>query len=202
MAKARKRTAPASDEDDTAQPDHESSPENYKQNARSCRNCHQRKIRCDRGVPCKNCRRGGIDCEYPTKDKDVVRRTTALQHISNRLEHLEFLLSSLVENGQTTTGIVRDHGDDVTQTQIQIPRVAHVKARRAADERSSKPDPSKSTWQIVLDDEQDLQSGSNSAGEMLRQGVRPKPSLPSKSTSIHNANTQHELGTPSRQQSI
>lgn len=68
----------------------------YKVGVRSCLGCHRRKVRCDRGVPCKNCSRYGFTCVYPTKDSDEQKNLTE-QHMSDRLERLETLLSHLCE---------------------------------------------------------------------------------------------------------
>jgi hypothetical protein len=83
----------------------DSSPQSYKQGARSCRGCHQRKVRRDRGVPCTNCSRCGISCVYPTKATDVERKGPSLQNVSSRLERMEILLSRLIEStSQGTIG--------------------------------------------------------------------------------------------------
>jgi hypothetical protein len=172
MARVQKRPSTAFDNNDMAHPDRESSPQSYRLGARSCRGCHQRKVRCDRGVPCTNCSRCGISCVYPTKDKDETRKTITLQNISERLERLEVLLSRFLESSQVTTGSGADLGSGESQTQIQVQHCANVKATRPVNQRSSNQRPCKSTWQLLLNDGQVAQPTNNSDVEMLLQDVR------------------------------
>ena len=37
--------------------------------SRSCVVCRSRKVRCDKQVPCSNCRRGNVACVYPSADR-------------------------------------------------------------------------------------------------------------------------------------
>jgi hypothetical protein len=171
MARAQKRPSTALDDNDIAHPYQESSPQSYKLGARSCRGCHQRKVRCDRGVPCTNCSRCGIACVYPTKDQDVARKITTLENISNRLERLEVLLSSFLEGSQVTSGSAADRGGGGSQTQIQVQHFANVNAIETANQLSSKQRPYKSTWQLLLNDGQVVQSANNSNIEILIQNV-------------------------------
>lgn len=129
-------------------PYRDSSPHNYKLGARSCRGCHQRKVRCDRRMPCTNCSRGGITCVYPTKDTDSARKGPTLQKISEQLERLEILLSRFAESSQVTRGSTANCPGGESQTQVQIQSGANAKKYRM-----SKPNPSGSTWELLLDDE-------------------------------------------------
>jgi hypothetical protein len=171
MPRAQKRPSTAFDNDEIARPYRESSPQHYKLGARSCRACHQRKIRCDRGVPCTNCSRCGTTCTYPTKDKEVVRHTVTLQSISNRLERLEDLLSRFVEGNHFTTGSAVDTGGGVSQTQMQIRDSVDANVIGTANQHSSNQRPCKSTWQLLLNDEQVFQSTNDSNVEMLLRDV-------------------------------
>lgn len=174
MARVQKRPSTAFNNDDMAHPHRESSPQSYTLGARSCRGCHQRKVRCDRGMPCTNCSRCGITCVYPTKDKDVARKTTSttLQNISNRLERLEVLLSRFLEGSQVTMGSAADRGGGESQTQIQAQPYTNVKPIGTANQHSSNQPPCKSTWQLLLNDEQVVQPTNNSDIEMLLRYVR------------------------------
>jgi len=136
-------------------PIRDSSPQSYKQGARSCRGCHQRKVRCDRGVPCTNCSRCGISCVYPTKARDVARKSPSLQSVSNRLERLEILLSRLIDSSQGTTGSAAacDGDGGGTQTQIQVQPGANVNAIGTANQHPSDQLPCKLTWELLLNDE-------------------------------------------------
>lgn len=85
---------------------------------------------------------------YPTKETDLARKGPTLQSISSRLERLEVLLSRLAENIQITTGFVAGGGAGESQTQVQVQSGANVNAI------PSTRGPSKSTWELLLNDEQ------------------------------------------------
>ncbi|OJJ45977.1 hypothetical protein ASPZODRAFT_142614 [Penicilliopsis zonata CBS 506.65] len=114
----------------------DSSPQSNKLGERSCRSCHQRKVRCDRRVPCTNCARYGTPCEYPTRDSDIPRKGPSLKDISDRLERLEVLLYRLVES-QTTTGGGGGAGFETQQAQSGAKNQDNPHAE--------------STWELLLD---------------------------------------------------
>jgi Fungal Zn(2)-Cys(6) binuclear cluster domain len=82
---------------------------------RSCVVCRTRRVRCDRGSPCSNCRRGNIACVYPSAVRpprwarrlervanDAVSKAPASQdpdpaaaQVLKRLQHLESLVKEL-----------------------------------------------------------------------------------------------------------
>lgn len=129
--------------------------------ARSCRGCHQRKVRCDRAVPCTNCSRCGINCVYPTKESDIARKGgITLQSISNRLERLEVLLSRLADDGQVTTRSASSRRRE-PQTQAQF-NSSGIVNRTEASNRLSSQDPSPSTWELLLNEEEVVQYANNS----------------------------------------
>lgn len=99
-------------------------------------------------MPCTNCSRGGITCVYPTKDTDSARKGPTLQKISEQLERLEILLSRFAESSQITRGSTANCPGGESQTQVQIQSGANAKKYRM-----SKPNPSGSTWELLLDDE-------------------------------------------------
>ncbi|KAH6695769.1 fungal-specific transcription factor domain-containing protein [Plectosphaerella plurivora] len=85
-------------------------------NPRSCVTCRQRKVRCDKSMPCQNCRRARISCVYPApgraprrpraKDPNAPPRpnTTASQREAQlllRLHKLEGIVDEL--SGQMDT---------------------------------------------------------------------------------------------------
>jgi len=170
MARPPKRPATTLDNDDVEHPYQESPLQKYRVGARSCRACHQRKVRCDRGVPCTNCSRCGITCMYPTKDREVTRKAPTLQTISNRLERLEVLLSRCLEGSQATTGPTADHGGVEPQTQIRVQNSVNVNTTRSTNQDSSNGLPCRSTWQLLLNDEP--VSAKKSDEELLLQDVR------------------------------
>ncbi|KAJ4864457.1 fungal specific transcription factor domain-containing protein [Trichoderma breve] len=114
MDRAPKRLAASVDEEDSAPapPLRESVLQSSSRGTRSCEGCYQRKIRCDRGVPCANCSRHGMTCVYPTRDPDAAQKPCTLRDVSNRLERLESLLSLLVERTGVLTGLEADSGSN------------------------------------------------------------------------------------------
>lgn len=109
---------------------------------------------------------------YPTKDRDVARKAPTLQNISNRLERLEVLLSRFVEGSQVTTGSAADRSGGESQTQIQVQHYANANAIGTANQHSSSQRLCKSTWQLLLNDEQVVQPANNSDIEILLRNVR------------------------------
>ena len=175
MARGQKRPSTSSDNEDMGRPFQDSSLQSYKLGARSCRGCHQRKIRCDRRVPCTNCSRCGLTCVYPTKDTDVARKAPTLQSISNRLERLESLLSRFVESSQvTTTGSAAGSGggsDRESQPQTRVQSGANVNATGTANPHPSNQRPGNPTWELLLNDERVVRDANNSDIRDLSQDV-------------------------------
>lgn len=130
--------------------------------ARSCRGCHQRKIRCDRAVPCTHCSRCGITCVYPTKESDMARKDgPTLQSISNRLERLEVLLSRLAEDGQVTARAADRRRRD-SQTQLKSYSSGNDNSTEALNRHPSNEDPGASTWELLLNEEEVVQYANTS----------------------------------------
>lgn len=178
MARAQHGPSTLPDDDDgMARQFRGTSPRSHKLGSRSCRACHQRKIRCDRGVPCTNCSRHDITCVYPAKDRDVSRKSPTLQNISDRLERLEILLSRFAEINQDTPRPAAGRGGNGpgidSQTQIPAHSCADVSPVGTADQPSSNQRSSKSTWDLLLNDEEVVQDGDHSNIEILLQDVRP-----------------------------
>lgn len=152
-------------------PFRESARQSDKLERRSCRGCHQRKIRCDRKVPCTNCSRCGISCVYPTKDKE---KGPSLQHISSRLERLEGLLARFVDRGHVNIGpATADRGrycggsSAESQNQVQGSSGANANTAGVASGQHS----NKSTWEILLNDGQGIRDSSNPNIEILLRDV-------------------------------
>lgn len=164
MTKVPKRLSTGSDGKNVAHPTRDSSPPRYKLGSRSCRACHQRKIRCDRRVPCTNCAKGGITCSYPTKDSDVARKGPTLQTISDRLEQLEGLLSRHAESSQLAAGNAAGSAGGESRTQIRVRAGAHVDAITTTQSQTPG-----STWELLLNDEQVVRHASNS-----NMGIPPR----------------------------
>ncbi|PLB53696.1 hypothetical protein P170DRAFT_2424 [Aspergillus steynii IBT 23096] len=117
---------------------------NRRIDARSCLGCHRRKVRCDRGVPCTNCARAGCTCIYPSKPSDE-RRSPSLQHISDRLERVESIISHLCES--RASGFAAG-GDSETQGR-------HETNQLSSAQHSHMP------WEVLLNDGQMVQYVNN-----------------------------------------
>lgn len=163
MAKVQKRSSTSSDNGHSFQ---ESSSQSYKVGARSCKACHQRKVRCDRGVPCANCSKYGFTCVYPSGLNDVVtRKSPTLQDISNRLERLETLLSRFCDNSQVTKeSFDGGNGGGESQTQSQIRPSVNVDAIQHPPNQHIR----KSTWDLLLNEQQVAQYANSSNVKILQ----------------------------------
>jgi len=63
--------------------------------SRSCSNCSQRKIRCDKNLPCSHCTRARRPCSYPAPGPRVRRsKKTIMADMASRLSTLEKSLTS------------------------------------------------------------------------------------------------------------
>jgi hypothetical protein len=172
MAGVQKRPSANSDNEDMAHPFRASSSKRYRLGSRSCRGCHQRKVRCDRGVPCTNCSRCGISCEYPTKDTGLSRKDPTLQDISNRLERLEDLLSHFIETSQVAGGSTAGSGGGgESQTLIELQPGANDNAIETANQHSPNKPSVESTWELLLNDKRALRNPHNSSIESLVREV-------------------------------
>ncbi|KAF3077537.1 Transcription factor vrtR1 [Trichoderma lentiforme] len=178
MGRAPKRSAASVEEEDEtpAPPLQESVTQISSRGTRSCEGCYQRKIRCDRGVPCSNCSRHGMTCVYPTRDPDTAQKPCTLRDVSNRLERLESLLSLLVERTGVLTGLEADVGSNRGRGRAE-PEIT-TQPRPISDNantiRTSRQQPSdrpldKSTWELLMN---------NSNIEPLLQEDRNKPTQP------------------------
>ena len=173
-AKAPKRPVDVAGIDDTPS---ETSPQGLIVVARSCRSCHRRKVRCDRGVPCANCSRYDIPCEYPTKDTNVATRTPTLHDLANSLERVELLLARLVGRSQKTPGVAKDGGGHSNRCGAGQPRAqarsnVQVDKNGSANLPHSFPHHFKSTWDLLRKKEQAGRQGDSSSGEDSPDEVR------------------------------
>lgn len=147
-SRVQKRSSASSPNNGVAHSSQESFRQSDELGRRSCRGCHQRKVRCDRGVPCTNCSRCGISCVYPTKDS---QKGPTLQNISSRLERLEILLSRLAECSQVTTGSTVD----------RVQSGANVNAMGTANQHPFSQRSRKSTWELLLNEGQGVRYVNN-----------------------------------------
>ncbi|KAH8422326.1 Zn(II)2Cys6 transcription factor [Aspergillus melleus] len=64
---------------------------------RSCMQCHQRKVRCSKTLPCSACTRLGVPCRYPSADLHRPRRVQKIT-ITDRVAQLERSLAVLASS--------------------------------------------------------------------------------------------------------
>ncbi|KAL7788537.1 hypothetical protein V8C43DRAFT_323775 [Trichoderma afarasin] len=176
MGRAPKRSAASVDEEDEAPALQEPVPQSSSRGTRSCEGCYQKKIRCDRGVPCSNCSRHGMTCVYPTRDPDTAQKPCTLRDVSNRLERLERLLSLLVERTGVLTGFEADvdsnRGRGRAEPEITTqsrPISDHANTIRTSRQQPSDRPLDKSTWELLMN---------NSNIEPLLQEDRNNPTQP------------------------
>ncbi|CEO58968.1 hypothetical protein PMG11_03660 [Penicillium brasilianum] len=66
---------------------------------RSCLRCHERKVRCDKGIPCNKCVRLNVPCHYPGPRRAKRRPPkTTVTDVVARLEELERSITTLAGN--------------------------------------------------------------------------------------------------------
>ncbi|KAJ4047501.1 hypothetical protein NW761_007442 [Fusarium oxysporum] len=75
----------------------------------SCDQCRQRKVRCDRGIPCGPCSRRREQCVYPTSAKPRAKRQRALvsDGYESKIDHLSVKLDRVlasIENLESSFG--------------------------------------------------------------------------------------------------
>lgn len=158
MARGHKRSCTSVDSDDADHP-RGYSPHGSKLGARSCKSCYERKVRCDRSLPCTNCSRSGRICAYPTP-KNEGRKTATLQNVYDRLERLENLISCLVDKRQVPATlppgdcdpVVGHDGEPPFQSQDQS--VATINTLGPVNRYSLESGPFKSTWDLLLKDKE------------------------------------------------
>ena len=74
----------------------------------ACDKCHERKIRCDSARPrCYQCSRSGFVCSYSQSQKAITR--PSIHELCERIQHLEQLVSGLVENSIAPPRTIADH---------------------------------------------------------------------------------------------
>lgn len=67
---------------------------------RSCQQCHQRKIRCDKKSPCSHCVRGNTFCHYPGPERRPRRpHKMTITNVAARVSYLEQTIASISRDG-------------------------------------------------------------------------------------------------------
>jgi hypothetical protein len=100
---------------------------------RSCVTCRSRKVRCDKKVPCSNCRRGNIACVLPADDKPPrwARRLERLSNTAAPAQDADPGVSQVMDRIKGLEGLVRQ-----LSAELQ-----HARASTSASEGPSSPSP-------------------------------------------------------------
>lgn len=99
-------------------------------NPRSCVTCRRRKVRCDKRMPCTNCRRGHIQCIFPAPGRAPRRprpRNPAAAHPAPQVGGSHRRESELLERLRKLEGIVEE-----LSGQIEVDR--HASASTSSPE--------------------------------------------------------------------
>lgn len=99
-------------------------------NPRSCVTCRRRKVRCDKRMPCTNCRRGHIQCIFPAPGRAPRRprpRDPATAHPAPQVGGSHRRESELLERLRKLEGIVEE-----LSGQIEVDR--HASASTSSPE--------------------------------------------------------------------
>jgi Fungal specific transcription factor domain/Fungal Zn(2)-Cys(6) binuclear cluster domain len=68
----------------------------------ACSECRRKKTKCNGEIPCKNCAKSGVRCEYPTLNNEDRRNAptkAAVEAIEDRLKTIEGMLRTILESG-------------------------------------------------------------------------------------------------------
>ncbi|KAF1815338.1 hypothetical protein P152DRAFT_455055 [Eremomyces bilateralis CBS 781.70] len=75
---------------------------------RACDNCKNRKVRCDKALPCSNCKASGTECRTTVEQREPRQRILISAHyekkidsLEEKLNRIEGLLQSLVDSSST-----------------------------------------------------------------------------------------------------
>lgn len=73
---------------------------------RSCLRCHERKVRCNKAVPCSACVRAKARCHYPGPERTKRRpQKLSVADVVSRLERLERNIEAIASHGGPSTGV-------------------------------------------------------------------------------------------------
>ncbi|RAQ54296.1 C6 transcription factor [Aspergillus flavus] len=89
---------------------------------RSCTQCHQRKVRCSKTLPCSACVRLGATCRFPTTDANAHRpRRVQKITITDRIAQLERSLTILANSAGPLQGPENPNVRDTSTTLLPEP---------------------------------------------------------------------------------
>lgn len=103
--------------------------------SRSCVNCYQRKVRCDRKSPCNHCARGGLRCIYPGAERGLPKKATSLHDVSGRLERLERLLVEALGGDTIRAGSGKDSQRPSSRNETLVVPEVSIKSARSCSSR-------------------------------------------------------------------
>lgn len=75
---------------------------------RSCVRCHERKVRCNKNMPCSACLRSKVPCRYPGPERTKrrsQRQSAANSNLMPRLERLERVIASIPSKSSPVTTV-------------------------------------------------------------------------------------------------
>lgn len=157
---------------------------------RSCLRCHERKVRCDKGVPCNKCVRLNVPCQYPGPRRAKRRPPkTTVTDVVARLEQLERSITTLAGSKMAGGSAQGNQASVGTNAQVQISPVSlpsesgpGPNSRSARGEESHHGFLSKDGCYIdepllssVLEKEKDLQTAMGSPNTENTASRKPPP---------------------------
>jgi hypothetical protein len=94
---------------------------------RSCLTCHQRKIRCNKRLPCSNCIRADVFCCFPGPDPSGRRpHKTNIAEVVSRLARLERTITELSNGTLPDSNHARDSAHTPSSGTLTISRTQSV----------------------------------------------------------------------------
>ena len=120
----------------------------------SCVACRQKKVKCDRGDPCKNCLKAGTHCVPQTRAK-VTRRLKkpADTQVLERLKQLESIVSRLEGDGSNVSQSPPAQSPPLNQTvPISTPSIADTVGHDKLNGRLQSPLPPTTEGRLVVKD--------------------------------------------------
>ncbi|KAH9217960.1 fungal-specific transcription factor domain-containing protein [Leptodontidium sp. 2 PMI_412] len=180
----------------------------HKRLERSCVLCHQRKIRCDKKSPCRNCTRADVLCYYPEPEQSVRRAPkTTIADVSARLARLERTISALFNDPTTNQGVIPPAGRPVIENfnslDISTPSVESA----ASEEKLVQGDASSRYYNEalisrVLEEEQEIRNLIENQPDTNHSHDSPFLDIDPLLSAFHKPTTESRSNHPARQCAI
>ncbi|KAI8580135.1 hypothetical protein K450DRAFT_271245 [Umbelopsis ramanniana AG] len=106
----------------------------------ACSECRRKKTKCNGEIPCKNCAKSGVRCEYPTLNNEDRRNAptkAAVEAIEDRLKTIEGMLRTILESGSDPASALDK--DSMMQFLIKDRSTSKPVDRPASSSSSSSP---------------------------------------------------------------